>query len=358
MAIHFHKIKVKEVRPETADCVSVAFDITDTLQPAFAYTAGQYLTLRTFINGEEVRRSYSLCSAPMENEWRIAVKKVEGGLFSTYANTQLKAGDEIDIMPPMGHFFSPGTSGSHKKYIAIAAGSGITPVLSVIKTLLKQEAGCSVTLVYGNRNRHSIIFREAIEALKNRYMHRFRIIYILSREITDAAIHTGRIDAAKCEQLFTRFADIHADDFFICGPSGMISCVKDFLVANQVEESRIHIEFFTAADDHRSIRQNVASGFKTANQSKVTIKHDNISFDFNLDFDGDDILDAALHHGVDLPYSCKSGVCCTCKARLLEGHVMMDANYGLEPEEVADGFILCCQSHPQTEKVVIDFDIK
>jgi len=358
MAVHFYKVKVKDIRKETEECVSVAFDIPQALQDTFKYTHGQYITLRSFINGEDVRRSYSLCSSPLENEWRVAIKKVDGGLFSTYANNQLKPGDEIELMPPMGNFTSTLDKTRSKKYIAFAAGSGITPVLSVIKTILATEPLSHVTLIYGNRNRHSIIFKEAIEGLKNKYIDRFRVIHILSREITDAAINCGRIDKEKCHLLFTNFANISADEFFICGPQEMIFCIKDFLKEKGIPDNKIHFELFTTREDISAKKQHSTITKPGEPQSKVTIKHDGIAFDFNLDYDGEDILDAALHHGVDLPYSCKSGVCCTCKARLEEGQVSMDANYGLEPEEIEAGYILCCQSHPVTEKVVIDFDIK
>ena len=358
MAVHFYKVKIKEIRKETEDCVSVAFDVPAYLQETFKYNHGQYITLRSFINGEDVRRSYSLCSSPLENEWRVAIKKVNGGLFSTYANVQLKAGDEIELMPPMGNFTSTLDKNHSKKYTAFAAGSGITPVLSVIKTILAKEPSSQVTLIYGNRNRHSILFKEVIEGLKNKYIHRFSVIHILSREITDAAINCGRIDKQKCHLLFTSFANINADEFFICGPQEMIFCIKDFLKEKGVPDSKIHIELFTAREDKLIKKESTAVAKQDDPQSKITIRHDGITFDFMLGYDGEDILDAALHHGVDLPYSCKSGVCCTCKARLKEGQVNMDANYGLEPEEIESGYILCCQSHPSSERVVIDFDIK
>ncbi len=358
MSVHFDKIIVKEIKKETADCVSVVFDIPKEVEKKFAYKAGQYLTLRTYINGEEVRRSYSLCSSPLQNEWRIAVKKTEGGLFSTYAMQQLKIGDTLELMPPMGNFFTPLDLKNKKQYIGIASGSGITPVISIIKTVLATELQSSFTLVYGNRHRHSIIFKEELEALKNKFMDRFGLIHVLSREMTDAAINYGRIDSAKCDQLFTKPIDINADEFFICGPEEMIFCVRDFLLAKKVDETKIHFELFTSPRQHRTSNIIHRTLKYDEPKSKVIIKQDGISFGFDLAFGDENILDAALHHGADLPYSCKGGVCCTCRAKLIEGEVEMEINYALEPWEVKQGFILTCQSHPKSEKVMIDFDVK
>ncbi|HEY6978554.1 MAG TPA: 1,2-phenylacetyl-CoA epoxidase subunit PaaE [Chitinophagaceae bacterium] len=359
MSVHFEKIRIKQLKKETPDCVSIVFDIPQELQEKFFYKHGQHLTMRTFIDGEEIRRSYSLCSSPLENEWRVAVKKAEGGLFSSYVNTVLKTGDILEVMPPLGHFYTEVDPAHKKSYVAFAAGSGITPVLSIIKTVLSTEPNSSFTLIYGNRNRTSIIFREQLEALKNKYIDRFSLIHVLSREMTDAAINHGRIDATKCTLLFQKVADINADEFFICGPEEMIFAVKDFLQKQGVEEKKIHFELFTTP----GINQKIKTKTKKQEQgekakSQVTARLDGIMFGFEADYDGDAILDAALKQGADLPYSCKGGMCCTCKAKLLEGEVEMDVHYGLEAEEIEQGFILTCQSHPKTEKVVIDFDIK
>lgn len=358
MSTHFEKATVKEIRQETPDCVSVSFDIPPALQPAFQYRQGQYLTLRTYINGEEQRRSYSLCSSPLDHEWRIAVKKMPGGLFSNYVHNKLKPGDELELMPPMGKFYSPLNPEQQKNYVGIAAGSGITPIISIIKTVLRTELHSNFTLVYGNRNRHSIIFREELEALKNQFMDRFRLIHILSREITDAALNTGRIDAAKCDTLFTQMIDIHSDEFFICGPEDMIFCVKNYLLGKKVDGKKIHIELFTTEKATRNNHHPQTAAAADEPASNISLKLDGVSFDFNLAYDGESILDAGLHHGADLPYSCKSGVCCTCRAKLVSGTVDMEINYGLEPEEVAAGYILTCQSHPTSENVVVDFDAK
>jgi len=357
MSLNYKEITVKEVKKETAQCVSVAFDIPETLATAFAYKAGQYLNIRAFINGEDVRRSYSLCSSPLQNEWRVAVKKVDGGLFSTFANDVLKAGDKLELMPPMGNFYAELNPTNNKRYIGIAAGSGITPVISIIKTVLQTEPGSSFTLVYGNRNRPSIIFKEELEALKNKYIHRFNIIHILSREMTDATLNHGRINAEKCAHLFEKALNINADEFFICGPEEMTLDVKDFLKNNGIAEQKIHIELFTTVNAKKFVAKDVVSATDEV-KSNITVKLDGITFNFDLGFDDASILDAAAHQGADVPYSCKSGVCCTCRAKLLEGEVEMEACYGLEPDEIEAGFILTCQSHPKSVKVVVDYDAK
>jgi ring-1,2-phenylacetyl-CoA epoxidase subunit PaaE len=358
-ALHFHTLQVKEVKRETADCVSVLLDVPAELQSSFAYKQGQNLTMRATINGQEVRRSYSLCSSPLDNEWRVAIKLVDGGLFSTYANTQLKAGDTLDVMPPIGRFYTE-TDAAHKKnYVAFAAGSGITPIISIIKTVLRSEPQSSFTLVYGNKTTHSIIFKEELEGLKNKYMERFRLIHVLSREATDATIHAGRIDAAKCSDLFTKYVELNSDEFFICGPEAMIFCVKDFLEAKGIDKKRVHFELFTSPVEHQPavVETKKQKGGKNAAKSHITVKQDGRSFEFELGYNDDFILDGALAKGADLPYACKGGVCCTCKAKLLEGKVEMDVHYGLEDDEIAQGFILTCQSRPLTEKVVVDFDV-
>ena len=359
MAVHFHTLTVKEVRSETPDCVSLTFDVPESLQSEFAFEQGQNITVKKEIDGEEIRRSYSICSAPFENELRVAVKKVDGGKFSTYANSKLKAGDQLDVLPPTGRFNSKLETQNAKQYLAFAAGSGITPVISIIKTTLQTEPASSFTLVFGNRGRHSIIFFEELEGLKNKYLNRFNFINILSREKTDAPINSGRIDLNKLTELNKLVDYKNTDEFFICGPEEMIFCVKEFLEASGIEQKKIHFELFTTPGQKQSAvgSRQLATGSNWPS-SKITVKLDGRSFDFDLGFNGENILDAALKQGADLPFACKGGVCCTCKAKLLEGEVEMDVNWGLEHEEVEQGFILTCQSHPTTEKVVVDFDIK
>ncbi|RYY99082.1 MAG: phenylacetate-CoA oxygenase/reductase subunit PaaK [Chitinophagaceae bacterium] len=359
--IHFHTLSVKKVQRETDDCVSISFAVPPELQDTFRFRPGQNLTVRTVLGGEELRRSYSICSAPFDGELRVAVKGVEGGLFSTWANTELKAGDTLDVLPPTGNFSPELDPQQEKHYVAFAAGSGITPVLAIIKTVLATEPRSQVTLVYGNRSKGSIIFKEELEALKDKYIERFRLYHVLSREVTDAAINRGRIDRDKCALLVdTRLLDLDTcDEFFICGPEEMIFCVRDFLQDAGVHPKRIHFELFTIPGQKKSqVATEKEAVADSGPRSQVTVKLDGLAFDFELAYDGHSVLDAALKQGADLPYACKGGVCCTCKAKLLEGAVLMDENWGLEPDEVAAGFILTCQSHPRTDKVVVDFDAK
>ncbi|MEP6465388.1 MAG: 1,2-phenylacetyl-CoA epoxidase subunit PaaE [Parafilimonas sp.] len=357
MSTHFEKIHIQEVRRETDDCVSVLFNIPENLQEKFTYLPGQHVTVRTIINGEDVRRSYSLCSSPLHNEWRIAVKKVDGGIFSMFANHTLQTGDEMELMPPVGHFVLPHSTEA-KQYICFAAGSGITPVLSIIKTGLINQPQSEFALIYGNRTSRSIIFKEEIEALKNKYINRLQLVHILSREHTEAPLNEGRIDAEKCAQLFKHVVSLNADAFFICGPEEMIFTVKDWLQHKDVDAKKIHFELFNTDVSRKLKKQTQTVAANNDEVSHITIQLDGRSFEFDLPFFNASILDAALQQGADLPYACKGGVCTTCKAKLLEGKVDMDVNYGLEPEEVAEGFILTCQSHPRTEKVVVDFDVK
>ncbi len=359
MSIHFHKLAVKEVNKETADCVTILFDIPDNLKKTFQFKQGQSLTMRTAINGEEVRRTYSICSSPLEDQWRVAIKKVDGGLFSSLANDHLKKGDILEVMPPVGKFYAELDPSHKKNYLAIAAGSGITPVISIIKTTLHTEPLSNFTLVYGNRSRSSIVFFEELEALKNKYLRRFNFINILSRERTDAPVNFGRINADKLNELSKLISYATTDHVFICGPEEMIFTSKDFLETKGIDKKKIHFELFNTPGQKQSTGNKQRTTGDTGPKSKITVKLDGRSFDFDLSFSSDTtILDAALQQGADLPFACKGGVCCTCKARLLEGEVMMDVHWGLEEEEIEEGYILTCQSHPKTEKVVVDFDVK
>lgn len=357
MAVHFHPLVVKEVKRETSDCVSVLFEIPIHLKDVFEFTQGQNITLKTTIDGEEIRRSYSICSAPFENELRIAIKNVEGGKFSTYANHQLKKNDLISVLPPTGKFNTILHTKNKKDYIAFAAGSGITPILSLIKATLQTEQESSFTLVYSNRSRHSIIFFEQLEGLKNKFLQRFNFIHLLSREKTEASINFGRINVEKLQQLSSLINYKSIDEFFICGPHEVIFCVKDFLEEKGIANSKIHFELFTTPGQKQELPVNKLID-NDLPKSKVTIKLDGRTVAFDLAFENESILDAALKQGADLPFACKGGVCATCRAKLLEGEVTMKVNYALEPEEVAQGFILTCQSHPVTENVMIDFDVK
>ena len=359
MAVHFHTLKIKAIKKETPDCVSIAFVVPEPLQKEFVFEQGQNITIKKNIEGEEIRRSYSICTSPFEKELKVAIKKVDGGKFSLYANEILKAGDELEVLPPTGRFNTKLKTENKKQYLAFAAGSGITPILSIIKTTLQVESNSSFTLVFGNRSRSSIIFFEELEGLKNKYLQRFNFINILSREKTDAPINSGRINNDKLAALSKLITYKGIDDFFICGPEEMIFCVKDFLEEKGIDKKKIHFELFTTPGQKQlAIGSRQLAVSSDAPKSRITVKLDGRSFDFDLGFDNDSILDAALKQGADLPFACKGGVCCTCKARLLDGQVEMDVNWGLEQEEVEQGFILTCQSHPITAKVVVDFDIK
>lgn len=358
MSIHFHKLKIKEVKKETEDCVSIAFEIPDNLQPQYSYHHGQNIALRAILNGEDLRRSYSICTAPYENELRVAVKKAEQGIFSVFANEKLKAGDEIDVLPPTGKFFTPLDPSHKKNYLAFAAGSGITPIISIIKSTLKTEPASRFTLVYGNRNRNAIVFLEALEGLKNKYLDRFTLINILSREKTDSPLNYGRIDKNKMIELGRLINYQKTDDIFLCGPEEMIFMARDFLLDRGIDKKKIHFELFVTPGSEKKFETISKKTAVKAEQlvSQITIRLDGRSFDFDLRQDGDSILDAALKLGADLPYACKGGVCASCRAKLLGGKVEMEMNWALEPEEVDLGYILTCQSHPRTEKVIIDFD--
>lgn len=356
MALHFHKLIVKDIRQETKECVSVAFEIPAELKNDFLFRQGQNVTIK-FNADEEIRRSYSICTSPLDNELRIAVKKVFNGAFSTFANVNLKKGDVLDVLPPTGTFFTEVNQANKKDYVFFAAGSGITPVISIIKTILYAEPESNITLIYGNKNVSSIIFKEGLAALKDKHIRRFRLYYILSRERTEAEINYGRIDTNKCQQLSKLIEFASADEFFICGPEQMIFSVKDFLENKGISKKKIHFELFTTPTRKHTKIYNVVNATEEEG-SKITVKLDGRSFNFNLDYNSNNILDAALAEGADLPFACKGGVCCSCKSKLIEGKVEMEVNYGLEPEEVAAGFILTCQSHPRSKKVVVDFDSK
>ncbi|MEY2918103.1 MAG: phenylacetate-CoA oxygenase/reductase subunit PaaK [Bacteroidota bacterium] len=357
MAVHFHTLKVESIKKETPDCVSIAFTVPDELKNDFAFEQGQNITIKINIGEEEVRRSYSICSAPFENILKVAVKRAMGGKFSAYANDCLKEGDELEVLPPTGKFNCPLKNTNQKQYAAFAAGSGITPIISIIKTTLQAEEHSSFTLVFGNRSRNSIIFFEELEGLKNKYLQRFNYINILSREKTDASINYGRIDTQKLIELNKLINYKLIDEYFICGPEEMTFCVKNFLEKENVEKNKIHFELFGAAARQKKKVQNAV--YKDSGpKSRITVKLDGRSFDFDLGFNSETILNAALQQGADLPFACKAGVCCTCKAKLLAGKVKMDINWGLDQEEIEQGFILTCQSHPVSEKVMVDFDVK
>jgi ring-1,2-phenylacetyl-CoA epoxidase subunit PaaE len=355
----FNSLSVADIRRETDDATSVAFAVPKNLAEAYHFTQGQYLTLRAEVNGEDLRRPYSVCVSPEEKELRVCVKKLPGGRFSTFVNEKLSIGDQIDVLPPMGRFFVPVDEGSKRRYLGIAGGSGITPVISILKTVLAREPGAEFTLLYGNRDRGSIIFRDQLADLKDRYMGRLRLFHILSDELPEMPIYGGIMDQAKVSHLVSELIDPDTiDQVFICGPGPMMDGAQAALDAIGVAAEKIKVESF----GNRPVAQ--ASAAPAPNKpaldvpsAKVEIMLNGDRTEISVPMQGRAVLDAALDAKLDLPYACKGGVCCTCKAKLLEGKVSMDINYGLEPEEIKAGYILTCQSHPLTEKLVIDYDV-
>lgn len=354
----FHPLTIKEIRRETPECVSILFDVPENLKDQYKFEAGQNVTLRLNVGNEDIRRTYSICSSPYENELRVAVKHVEGGRFSSHANAVLQPGNVIQVLPPTGKFSVKMKGTLARNYLAIAAGSGITPIISIIKDVFNSDSHSTFTLIYGNRSRSSIIFKEELEGIKNRYMDRFMLHHILSREQTDVEINHGRIDSNKLQLLSQYLVDIkNMDQIFLCGPEEMIFTTRDWLLQQGVDKEKIHFELFTVPGEKKTFdkkEQGTASGAT----SKVRITLDGVTISFDLPYEGTSVLDAALQQGADLPYACKGGVCATCKAKLLTGEVEMDTNYALEDDELKAGFILTCQSHPRSAEVSIDFDVK
>jgi len=353
----FHPLRIRDIRRESSDCVSIAFEVPEGLQEAYEFTQGQYLTLRAEIDGEELRRSYSICSSPADEELRVAIKRVEGGRFSTFANEHLKPGQSIDVMTPMGRFHTPLDPASEKHYVAFAAGSGITPVMSILKTVLVREPRSRFTLFYGNSKVDTIIFREALEGLKNRFMGRFSVHHVLSREQLDSDWFCGRLDGAKAEAYCRFLIDPEeVDEFFLCGPYPMIESISEALQGLGVDKGRIHFELFTPAGGWKQPAP-ASDRRRQKVDSTITVTLDGKSFTFPMTTAEDNILEAAQRTGADLPYACKGGVCSTCRARLEAGEVDMAVNYALEEEELAAGYILTCQAYPKSDHVTVNFDV-
>ena len=346
----FHQLTISDIRKETDDAVCLTFDVPADLSETYRFIQGQYLTLKAEIDGTEVRRSYSICSGVDDGILRVAVKKITGGVFSTFANEELGKGDVLEVMPPQGTFYTPLHEDNECVYLCIAAGSGITPIISIIKTILKREPKSRVTLLYGNQRVATIMFKEELEAIKNRYMTRFQLINILSREHQDVEILNGRINNRKGAELIQHLLDLRSiDEYFLCGPEAMISEVSRGLRSEGIDERKIHYELFAESAEAAAARvaKHHERAIKLAGMvAQVSVNADGRETRFELSADGQNILDGALDNGVDLPFACKGGVCATCKARLLEGEVDMDLNHALEADELAAGYILTCQSHP------------
>jgi len=352
----FHCLVVAKVERETRDAVAITFAVPDALAEPFRFAAGQHLTLRADIGGEDVRRSYSICSGVHDGSLRIAVKRNPGGVFSGWANETLKAGDTLDVMPPLGHFGVPLAPGSRRSYAGFAAGSGITPLLSIVTTTLAAEPDSRFTLFYGNRASGTVMFKEELAALKDTYLTRFNLVHVLSREAQDIDLLHGRIDRIKADALLTHWLDLDSvDAVFVCGPDGMMQAVAETLKARGYPDAKIRIERFATSiprHEHRPAKPALPGH----TECEVTVVLDGATRTFALEKGKESILEAGLKAGIEIPYSCKSGVCSTCRAKLTAGEVDMDVNFALEDYEVARGFVLTCQSHPVTDKVAVDYD--
>jgi ring-1,2-phenylacetyl-CoA epoxidase subunit PaaE len=353
MTPRFHPLRVAEVRRETPDCVSLKFELPPELADEYRFTQGQHLNLRAVLDGEEMRRSYSVCSGCDDGELRVAVKKVPGGRFSVWVNEALQPGDAIDVMTPEGRFFTALAPEHAKHYVAFAAGSGITPVLSLIRTTLAREPNSRFTLVYGNRRQTSVMFHEALEDLKDRYLTRFALYNVFSREEQDIELFNGRLDAAKVRDFLAALIPPDTiDEAFVCGPATMIDDVEQALIEAGVSAAHVHVERFGVPGETAPPPIDDAD----AAQARIGIVLDGVRREIDFHRGQHSILDAGRAAGLDLPYSCKGGMCSTCRGKLVEGQVRMAKNYALEPHEVAAGFVLTCQSYPLTERVVISYD--
>jgi len=359
---HFYPLTLKNVRAETDTAICMTFDIPDEYKQQFTFIQGQFLTLKVNIEGEEVRRSYSICSGINDDCMQVAIKRVKNGLFSNYANDNFKAGDVIDVMPPQGSFYTELNAENTKNYMCIAVGSGITPVLSIIKSVLQQEPESRLTLIYGNRRSNSVMFKDELSFIKNKYLSRFQWINIMNEEDQGTDLLNGRIDNKKGAALHaSKMINIlNTDEAFICGPEAMMAEVSRGFRSSGLSDNQIHYELFSnSSEDSEKMIQKAQQRVETYGEektSKVTVIADGRSIDFDLATVGENILDAGLNNGLELPYSCKAGVCSTCKCKLMKGKIDMDISHGLEDHEIEAGYILSCQAHPISDEVVVDFD--
>jgi ring-1,2-phenylacetyl-CoA epoxidase subunit PaaE len=354
----FHSLKIKDIYKETSDCSVVTFDIPDELTSEFKFRQGQHLTLKADIDGEDTRRSYSLCSSPLENTWRVAVKQIPEGKFSTLINSKIAVGDTLEVMAPSGTFGVPIQPEKVKNYLFFAAGSGITPLLSMIKTHLAAEPNSTCKLFYVNKTAKSIIFKEELEQLRNTYFGRLEIYYFLTKEKRDIDLFNGRFDDDKMRVLTKTFIDIpDTSEVFLCGPEAMVNFVSNYLVSNGLPPELIHFELFISGLSEEDIERAERLAQQNVEGVEVTIVDGGKDFHFTMTKDYDNILDAALGAGADLPFACKGGVCSTCKCKVIEGSVEMKVNYALEEHEVNQNLVLSCQSVPTSDKVKVDFDV-
>lgn len=356
----FHPLQVNEITQETADCVSVVFEVPENLKSEFTYIQGQYLTLKMTVDGEEIRRSYSLCSSPVtDSELRVAVKKVTNGKGSTWINNKMNIGDTVEVMTPMGNFFSTLAPSNKKHYVLFAGGSGITPMLSILKSVLAIEPESRITLTYGNRDEQSVIFKKQLDELAAAHAARLSVIYVLENPPAGTdALYTGMLLPEKVKAIFDKHIGLaDNNEYFICGPGPMMENVKTVLAELKAPSDRTHIEYFSAVIEAVSAAEKKAAMPASGKiVSKVTIILDGSQEEFDLASDGMSILDVALESSMDVPFACKGAVCCTCRAKILEGTASMDMNYALTEDEVADGYILTCQAHPTSETLVVSYD--
>lgn len=354
----FHSLTVTDIRRETRDAVVVTLRPSDEDRAVFDFTQGQYLTFRRKFDDEELRRSYSICAGKDEGVLKVGIKRVEGGYFSTWANENLKVGETLEAMPPMGAFFTQLDPDASRHYLGFAGGSGITPVLSIIKTVLAREPHARFTLVYANRQISSIMFREELEDLKNLYLGRFSVLHILESEAQEIDLFTGRIDGAKCAALFSRWIDIKSiSTAFICGPEPMMLSIAAALREHGLRDEQIKFELFASSQPGRARRRvEAVTGGEEDAVCEATVTLDGSTRTFKFPRQGQSLLDAAIENAMDVPFACKAGVCSTCRAKVLEGEVEMEVNHALEDYEVEQGYVLSCQCYPLTARVVVSYD--
>lgn len=359
MSALFHDLRVKSIEPDTAEASILSFAVPPELRETFGFTQGQYLTLRASIDGQDLRRSYSICAGVDDGELRVGVRRVKGGVFSNWINERVRPGDTISAMAPQGRFFVPIEPGSRRHHLGIAGGSGITPILSIMKTVLAREPYSRFTLIYGNRMLRSTMFKEELEDLKNRYMTRLSLQHVFSDEPTDAPINSGLMNRAKIGEFLAGLVPAASvDHAYVCGPFQMNDEAEAALLAAGVQAERIHIERFGvpagAATPVGAVVHEAQPG--DAEKARVVIVRDGLRREIEFSKDQPSILDAASAAGLEVPFSCTSGVCGTCRCKVVEGEVRMERNYALDKAEVANGFVLACQAHPLTERVVLSFD--
>jgi len=355
--LKLYPLKVSNIIRQTDDCVQIIFDPGDQKAQFFPFIQGQYLTLETQLGEELVRRSYSLCSSPDEEVLTVAVKEIPEGKFSGFANQKLEEGAVLNALPPMGQFLKDPNTIKNQNLLCIAAGSGITPILSIIKAQLEQSEDANCTLLYLNKTSKSVIFKEELSDLKNQYIGRFQILHFFTREAQDAPLFNGRIDREKLELIFKAVLDLNNfSHYFLCGPKTMIETTNEFLLENKVTQKQIHFElFFADAEPTNKDDKPIAVGLKDGSVHLEIIQNGKRHF-IEMGAGSPNVLEVASASGLDLPYACKGGVCCTCKAKVVEGEAKMYVNYALENEEVEQGYILTCQAYPVTEKLVVNYD--